>query len=87
MNEWQKLRARYPSKTQYLRRKALQPTHLEEFSNWLVDKGADVLTFKAQNEILRFYLNGVLGIWYTNGAGSLLMHDLGKQFKKENKYD
>lgn len=81
MNEWQILRKRYPSTRSYKNRMALSPSKLEEFQNYLVDIGADVYSYTEQNEILRFRLKGVLGIWYTSGSGNLLMHDLSEKFK------
>lgn len=83
-NDWQILRNRYPSKRAYLRRIALSPVRYEEYANWLVDQGADVYAKTAENEILRFNLNGVLGIWYGNCAWNLLMHDLAEKFKNDS---
>ena len=80
LNEWQILRRRYGSTRSYKNRIALQTSKLEEFSNWLVDMGADVYSKTEQNEILRFRHNGVLGIWYVSGSGNLLMHDLAAEF-------
>lgn len=80
LNDWQILRRRYGSTRSYKNRIALQTSKLEEFSNWLVDMGADVYSKTEQNEILRFRHNGVLGIWYESGAGNLLMHDLAAEF-------
>lgn len=80
LNDWQILRRRYGSTRSYKNRIALQKSKLEEFSNWLVDIGADVYSKTEQNEILRFRHNGVLGIWYESGSGNLLMHDLAAEF-------
>lgn len=82
-NEWQTLRNRYPSIRSYKNRSALGVWRKEDFQNWLVDQGADVFSSAEQYEILRFRLNGKLGIWYQTGSGNLLMHDLAEGFKKE----
>lgn len=83
VSDWQTLRNRYSSLNQYNKRVALNPSCLEEFSNWLVDIGADVFSNTEQYEILRFTLNGKLGIWYQKGSGDLLMHDLAQKFIDE----
>lgn len=85
LNEWQILRNRYQSSKAYKKRKALNLKQLEEFSNWVIDKGADVLAKPAQYEVLRFWLNGELGVLYQTGSGNLLMHDLGEKFSNELK--
>lgn len=83
MNDWQILRMRYGSNRSYKNRIALLPSHFEHFSNWLVDQGADVFSRTEQNELLRFKLNGQLGIWYESGSGNLLMHDLADKYMRE----
>ena len=83
MNDWQKLRARYGSTNQYKKRVAALPSQIEEFSNWLIDKGADVMTALAQDEILRFRLNGELGIVWCSGSGNLLAHDCALKLKSK----
>lgn len=83
LSDWQILRTRYPSARAYKNRSALSVIRLEEFSNWLVDQGADVFACAEQHEILRFKLNGELGIWHQTGSGNLLMHDLAEKFKAE----
>ena len=83
LSDWELLRRRYPSGRAYKARTALSVIRLDEFSNWLVDQGADVFTKTEQHEILRFKLNGELGIWYQTGSGNLLMHDLADKFKAE----
>lgn len=81
-SEWRKLRARYGSISQYSRRQVLsRKKDLEDFANWLVDQGAEILLQPCQNESLRFYLNNELGIVWDKGSGNLLAHDMG------NKYD
>lgn len=85
LNDWQVLRNRYSSAGQYKRRIALQPFYLADFENWLVDQNADVFANTEQYELLRFRLNGQLGIWYQTGSGNLLMHDLAEVFKKKGK--
>ncbi len=80
MNDWQILRSRYSSNRSYKNRLALLPSKFEDFSNWLVDQGADVYSKTEQNELLRFRLNGQLGIWYESGSGNLLMHDLADKY-------
>ena len=57
MNDWQKLRARYGSTNQYKKRVAALPSQIEEFSNWLIDKGADVMTALAQDEINNIFID------------------------------
>ena len=81
LNDWQILRSRYGSTRSYKNRIALQKSKLEEFSNWLVDIGADVYSKTEQNELLRFRYKGILGIWYESGSGNLLMHDLAAEFE------
>ena len=83
LSVWELLRRRYPCGQAYKARTALSVIRLDEFSNWLVDQGADVFTKTEQHEILRFKLNGELGIWYQTGSGNLLMHDLADKFKAE----
>lgn len=80
MNDWQILRNRYGSNRSYKNRVAVPPFYFEDFSNWLVDQGADVFSRTEQNELLRFRLNGQLGIWYESGSGNLLMHDLADEY-------
>ena len=83
LSDWELLRRRYPSGRAYKARTALSVIRLDKFSNRLVDQGADVFTKTEQHEILRFKLNGELGIWYQTGSGNLLMHDLADKFKAE----
>ena len=83
LNDWQTLRNRYSSAGQYKRRVALHPFYLADFENWLIDRNADVFADKEQYELLRFRLDGQLGIWYQSGSGNLLMHDLAEVFMKE----
>ncbi|HHP6708702.1 TPA: hypothetical protein ACSE6Y_003820, partial [Acinetobacter baumannii] len=61
-------------------RVAVPPFYFEDFSNWLVDQGADVFSRTEQNELLRFRYRGQLGIWYESGSGNLLMHDLADKY-------
>lgn len=83
MSDWQILRSRYGSNRSYKNRKALSTFELEDFKEWLVDQGADVYSKTEQNELLRFRLNGQLGIWYESGSGNLLMHDLADKYMWE----
>lgn len=77
-SEWRKLRARYKSITLYSKRRVLSSKKdLEDFTNWLIDQGAEVLLNPYQNEALRFYLNNELGIVWNKGSGNLLAHDMG----------
>ena len=88
MSEWDRLRARYSSKGQYLNRKVLfKRGDFEDFSNWLVDQGAEVLSEPKQDEALRFRLNGELGIVYGKGSGNLLAHDLGYKYDQYRGHD
>lgn len=84
-NEWKKLRARYNSLTQYSKRQVLSNrTDLEDFANWLVDQGAEILLNPCQHESLRFYLKDELGIVWSKGSGNLLAHDMGIAYQGEN---
>ncbi|WP_032013610.1 hypothetical protein, partial [Acinetobacter baumannii] len=74
------LRSRYGSNRSYKNRVAVPPFYFEDFSNWLVDQGADVFSRTEQNELLRFRYKGQLGIWYESGSGNLLMHDLADKY-------
>lgn len=81
MNDWQKLRARYGSKNQYKNRVAVRQSEIEKFAGWLADNGADVLTSLAQDEILRFRMNGDIGIIWCSGSGNLLAHDCSTKWR------
>lgn len=83
LSDWELLRRRYSSSRAYKARTALSVICLDGFSNWLVDQGADVFSKTEQHEILRFKLNGELGIWYASSGGNLLMHNLAEKFKVE----
>ncbi|WP_151767915.1 hypothetical protein [Acinetobacter oleivorans] len=77
-NEWETLRSRYGSNKQYAKRQVLtRRNDLEDFANWLVDQGAEILLNPCQYESLRFYLNNELGIVWDKGSGNLLAHDMG----------
>lgn len=80
MNDWKKLRARYGSTKQYKNRVAVLPSQVEEFSNWLIDNGADVYAHLAQDEILRFRMNGEYGIVWRTGAGNLIAHNCAEKW-------
>ncbi len=85
-NEWQKLRARYSSIAKYSKRRVLSnKKDLEDFSNWLVDQGAEILLNPCQYESLRFYLNKELGIVWDKGTGNLLAHDMGIAYEASKK--
>lgn len=57
VNEWKKLRARYGSISQYSKRQVLsRKKDLEDFANWLVDQGAEILLNPCQHEALRFFI-------------------------------
>ena len=82
MDDWQILRSRYGSNKQYKNRSiGVSNSNWEDFLNFLVDTGADILTDLAQDEKLRFRLNGELGIVYEKGSGNLLAHDMADKFK------
>ena len=77
-SERRRLRARYSSINQYSKRQVLKSKKdLEDFANWLVDQGAEILLNPCQHESLRFYLNNELGIVWEKGSGNLLAHDMG----------
>lgn len=77
-NEWKRLKARYETTSGYENRKVLKSKEdFEDFTNWLVDMGAEILTGLKQDECLRFRMNGVLGIMWGKGSGNLLAHDMG----------
>lgn len=84
VNEWKKLRARYGSISQYSKRQVLsRKKDLEDFANWLVDQGAEILLNPCQHEALRFYLNNELGIVWEKGSGNLLAHDMGNKYSSK----
>ncbi|WP_296283613.1 hypothetical protein [uncultured Acinetobacter sp.] len=84
MNEWQTLRSRYKSQRAYQRRRVIKSqTDLQDFSDFVVDQGADISAQPFENETLRFKFNGVFGIVWTSGTGNLLAHDFGNKFYKE----
>lgn len=86
LNEWQRLRARYSSISNYSKRQVLNnKKDLEDFANWLVDQGAEILLNPCQYESLRFYLNNELGIVWTKGTGNLLAHDMGKVYEESKR--
>lgn len=81
MNEWQKLEARYASKKLYAKRKVLfNKQDKDDFVNYLIDSGAEIILEPKQSEAFRFRLNGELGIVYTKGSGNLLAHDIGYKY-------
>ena len=82
-NEWKRLRARYTSISKYSKRQVLNnKKDLEDFANWLVDQGAEILLNPCQHESLRFYLKNELGIVWGKGSGNLLAHDMGKTYEE-----
>ena len=82
LNEWDVLKKRYGSNRQYAQRKVLSSkSHFHDFVEFLIHKGADISSKPAQDEALRFHLNGEIGIVYTKGSGNLLAHDLGIQYQ------
>lgn len=84
MNEWQILRSRYSSKRAYQRRRVLKSQNdLQDFENFVIDQGADVVAKPSQDEVLRFKFNGVFGIVWTTGTGNLLAHNFGEKYYKE----
>lgn len=88
MNEWYALKARYTSNKQYENRKVLLSRHdFEDFTNWLVDQGAEILATPKQDEALRFKLQDDLGLVYGKGSGNKLAHDLGRKYDLSNKKD
>lgn len=59
-NEWDRLKARYWSKGSYARRQVIFGffSNKEDFINFLVDKGAEIILEPKQSEEFRFRLNG-----------------------------
>lgn len=84
-NEWKALKSRYATNTRYLNRKVLKTaSDFEDFTNFIVDLGADILTDLKQDECLRFKYNGHLGIVWGKGSGNLLAHNLGVRYYRNN---
>ena len=84
-NEWEILKSRYASNMRYLNRKVLKSaSDFEDFTNFIVDLGAEILTGLKQDECLRFKYNGHLGIMWGKGSGNLLAHNLGVRYYREN---
>ena len=84
MNDWEILKARYGSNRQYLNRELAicGSEKWEEFKNFLIDQGADILTRSIQNEKFRFKLSKKIGIVYENHSGDLLAHNMGAEFNR-----
>jgi len=83
MNEWEELKLRYGSNRQYLNRNiSISSSKIEEFKNYLIDCGADILLDFKKNEMFRFKLNGNLGIVYSKGSGNLLAHNMAAEFHR-----
>ena len=62
LNEWDVLKKRYGSNRQYAQRKVLSnKSHFHDFVEFLIHKGADISGKPAQDEALRFHLNGEIG--------------------------
>lgn len=80
-NEWKRLKSRYETTSGYENRKVLKSKEdFEDFTNWLVDMGAEILTGLKQDECLRFRMKWVLGIMWGKGSGNLISHDLGAEY-------
>ena len=81
-NEWDRLKARYWSKGAYAKRRVIEGfySNKEDFVNFLVDEGAEIILEPKQSEEFRFRLNGELGIVYTKGSGNLLAHNMGIKY-------
>jgi len=83
MNEWETLRSRYGSIRQYKNRRIGVPSsEIEDFQNYLIDKGCDIQSRKLPQELFRFRCNSGIGIVYESLAGSLLAHDMAKDYLK-----
>lgn len=83
-SEWDRLKARYSSKGQYAKRKVIDGffSNKDNFINFLVDQGAEIMLEARQSEEFRFRLNGELGIVYEKGSGNLLAHDMGIKYDR-----
>ena len=83
MDDWKKLRARYSSNNTYARRKVIgSSSNFDDFKNYIIDQGAEILMSPCQSEALRFYINGQIGVVYEKGSGNLVAHDLGIKYQK-----
>ena len=83
MDNWTKLRARYTSNSNYSRRKVIKlQSSFDDFKNYIIDCGAEILMNPCQSEALRFYINGEIGIVYEKGSGNLIAHDLGFKYQE-----
>lgn len=81
MDDWKVLRKMFTSNKHYADRQVTTTgDNLEDFKNWLVDQGYDIILKPCQAEALRFKKDGQIGIVYEKGSGNLLAHVLGVQY-------
>lgn len=83
MNDWDVLKARYGSNRQYKSRNiSISNSQMEEFQNFLIDNGYDILTEKNQDEMFRFRKGRKIGIVYEKRSGNLLAHNMAAEFHR-----
>jgi hypothetical protein len=83
MNDWDILKARYGSNRQYKSRTiSISNSQMNEFKNFLVDCGCDVMTQSKQDELFRFKKGNEIGIIYERKSGNLLAHNMAAEFHR-----
>lgn len=84
--DWHSLQAEYQSNRSYKARRVafgMSRVNLNSFKDWLALQGAEILD-PAQSEVIRFRLkNGLHGVIYSSGAGSLWGHKKAQQWAEE----
>lgn len=84
--DWHSLQAEYQSNRSYKARRVafgMSRVNLNSFKDWLLLQGAEILE-PAQSEAIRFRLkNGLHGVIYSSGSGSLWGHRKAQQWAQE----